>query len=154
MEEREGRINISKHQRKAIWIRYFGDESNIGRCVMCSCELKMSQFHVAHIRSVQSSRNEGIGACNSGAIGVNSIENMTTSCSSCNQSLGSKHLFEAIIENGYINSFMYDDARRYHEQKRQEEEERERVLKTEENKGKRTKKKKEDTNESKEESSD
>jgi hypothetical protein len=154
MEEKEGRIKISLYQRRAIWNRYFKDETNIGLCSICSCSLKMSMFHVGHIRSVQSSRNEGAGAGNADTVSVNSIENMTVLCSACNTSLGPKNVFDAIMENGLTNSFMYDDARRYHEQKRQEEDERDRVLKTEENKGKRMKKKKEDTNESKEESSD
>ncbi len=154
MEEKEGRIKISLYQRRAIWNRYFEDETNIGKCAICSFSLKMSQFHVGHIRSVQSSRNESAGAGNVDTVSVNSIENMTVLCSACNTSLGPKNVFDAIIENGLTNSFMYDEARRYHEQKRQEEEERDRVLKTEENKGKRMKKKKEDTNETKEESSD
>lgn len=145
-EEREGRVKILSYQRRSLWNKYFEDETNIGRCAYCSCQLKMSQMHIGHIQSVQSSR-EGAG---NGPTGVNSIDNMTILCSACNTSLGSKNVYDAIIEDNITNSFIYMDAKRYYDEKRREEEERMKIQRSDENKVRRMKKRKDEGKEGEE----
>lgn len=88
------RIKVSAAMRASLWNKYFDDETNKGECILCQCELKMSQYHVSHIQSLKEN-------------GTYNQDNLTIMCSKCNTSLGSKNLNDYLKEYGITPSKKY-----------------------------------------------
>ncbi len=88
------RIKVSAAMRASLWNKYYGDETNKGTCILCKCELKMSQYHVSHIQSLKEN-------------GTYNQDNLTIMCSKCNTSLGSKNLNDYLQEYGIVPTKRY-----------------------------------------------
>ena len=88
------RIKVTAAMRSSLWNKYFCDETNKGECVLCKCELKMSQYHVSHIQSLKEN-------------GTYNQDNLTIMCSKCNTSIGSKNLNDYLKEYGITPSKKY-----------------------------------------------
>lgn len=121
------RIKVSAAMRSSLWNKYFEDETNKGNCVLCQCELKMSQYHVSHILSLKEN-------------GTYHQDNLTIMCSKCNTSLGAQNLNDYLQEYGITPSQKYIDITGY-EKKIEEKDEIKNI--EEGNKVKRVRKKKE-----------
>lgn len=98
------RIKVSAAMRSSLWNKYYGDETNKGECILCKCELKMSQYHVSHIQSLKEN-------------GTYNQDNLTIMCSKCNTSIGSKNLNDYLQEYGIVPSKKYMELNNLNENK-------------------------------------
>lgn len=78
------RVNFKECERNKLWVTYFGDKRNLGKCAYCRCPLHFVDFHMGHVISVQNG-------------GTNDLDNIRPLCSSCNISMGDKNMDEKEI---------------------------------------------------------
>ena len=74
------RKSIPKKLRELLWNNYH--KNNIqGSCYVCECSIKNTDFDCGHVIPVHRD-------------GKNSIDNLRCICRSCNNDMGTKHLYD------------------------------------------------------------
>ena len=88
------RKSIPKPLRVQVWNKYIGEEKGIGKCNVCSTEIKVSNFDCGHI----------IAAIDGGE---DIINNLVPICRLCNLSMGKENLND--FKQKYFNNKSYID---------------------------------------------
>ncbi len=78
-ENKDGRRNLPKAVKKALWETKIGMNTLVGQCYVCNTEINYHTFHCGHKRSVKNG-------------GTDNISNLECICALCNLSMGTEDL--------------------------------------------------------------
>ena len=87
------RKSIPKPVRIQVWNKYIGEENGLGKCNVCSTEIKVSNFDCGHIIAA----SEG---------GEDIVANLVPICRLCNLSMGTMNLNDFKSKLDIKNNYM------------------------------------------------
>ena len=88
------RKSLPKPLRIQVWNKYVGEENGIGKCNVCGCEIKVSNFDCGHIISARDG-------------GEDILNNLVPICRLCNLSMGTDNLND--FKKRYFNEKTHVD---------------------------------------------
>lgn len=83
----DSRISIPKSVKRDVWKICVG-ENKSGPCFCCKKEVDILDFHCGHVEPYSLRKN-------------NTIENLKAICALCNYSMGTRNMYDFILEYGY-----------------------------------------------------
>ena len=86
---------ISKTLKNKVWNTNIGQKYGTAPCYCCKEHIDSKTFEAGHIKSLSSG-------------GETRLENLKPICSTCNKSMGKKHMHTFMRDNGF-NIPYYDD---------------------------------------------
>ncbi|PNH08369.1 hypothetical protein TSOC_005130 [Tetrabaena socialis] len=92
-EEKASRRPLPRASRCAVWNRFFGEWAGVGACYCCRREITQQNYECGHI----------LAACKGGS---DAISNLRPICTTCNRSMGSRHMDEFCGTTGMLGALV------------------------------------------------